>query len=245
MHDALAFKIRTQPDDTTCGPTCLHAVYRYYGLNIELRDVVEEIRTLDNGGTLAVFLGNHALARGFNATIYTYDLNLFDPTWFDTPGVSLAERLDTQLEFKCDPKLREASEGYIEFLGNGGTLKLQDLTSNLIRSHLKRGVPILTGLSATYLYRTAREYGPNDDFDDIRGLPSGHFVVMHGYDAATREVRIADPTLPGPFLDEQVYHVSIYRAICAVMLGVLTYDANLLMIEPRRHRKTNGHTDRR
>ncbi len=245
MRDALAFNIHPQPDDTTCGPTCLHAVYRYYGLQIDLARLIEQTRTLNAGGTLAAYLGSHALEQGFQATIYTYDLNVFDPTWFADADGSMVERLKRQLKFKKDAKLREASEGYIDFLDRGGTLRLEDLTASLIRRYLKRGIPILTGLSATYLYRTAREYGPNDDFDDIRGKASGHFVVMHGYDPERREVRIADPTRPGPILDEQVYHVSIYRVICAVMLGVLTYDANLLMIEPRRGRRGDGHPDRR
>ena len=83
----------------------------------------------------------------------------------------MADKLKEQLEHKHDDKLREASDGYIEFLNRGGKLKQEDLTTALIRRYLKRGVPILTGLSATYLYRTAREYGPNDDFDDIRGHP--------------------------------------------------------------------------
>lgn len=246
MRDALAFNIRAQPDDTTCGPTCLHAVYRYYDLDIDLADLVEQTRTLKSGGTLAAFLGCHALDHGFKATIYTYDLKVFDPTWFDTPGTPVADKLKQQLAHKHEHKLREATDGYVEFLGKGGRLRMQDLTTGLIRRYLKRGVPILTGLSATYLYRTPREYGPNDDFDDIRGHPSGHFVVMHGYDADKREVRVADPTRPGEILDEHVYHVSIYRVICAVMLGVLTYDANLLMIEPRRSRKPFvHHADRR
>ena len=33
MTDALRLPVQTlpQPDETTCGPTCLHAVYRYWG----------------------------------------------------------------------------------------------------------------------------------------------------------------------------------------------------------------------
>lgn len=240
MRDTLAFNIRSQPDDTTCGPTCLHAVYRYYGLHIDLAELVEQTHTLQSGGTLAAFLGCHALERGFRATLYTYDLKLFDPSWFDAPGVAMVDKLREQLAHKHDPKLREATDGYIDFMEKGGRLRLEDLTTGLIRRYLKRGIPILAGLSATYLYRTPREYGDDDHFDDIRGHPSGHFVVMHGYDASSREVRIADPTRPGEILDQQVYQVSIYRAICAVMLGVLTHDANLLMIEPRRQAKTDG-----
>src|SRR5437762_675447 len=33
LKDALRLPVETlpQPDETTCGPTCLHAVYRYWG----------------------------------------------------------------------------------------------------------------------------------------------------------------------------------------------------------------------
>ena len=30
-----------QPDETTCGPTCLHAVYRYWGETEPLAQVIE------------------------------------------------------------------------------------------------------------------------------------------------------------------------------------------------------------
>lgn len=60
MHDltpatlaSATLAIETQPDTTTCGPTCLHAVYRHFGDQI-------------------------ALARGYRATIHTWNLEVFD-----------------------------------------------------------------------------------------------------------------------------------------------------------------------
>jgi hypothetical protein len=55
------FAIEAQPDGTTCGPTCLHAVYRYFGDAIELAQVVREVPRLEEGGTLGGLLGVHAL----------------------------------------------------------------------------------------------------------------------------------------------------------------------------------------
>ena len=90
------FEILAQPDDTTCGPTCLHGVYRFYGDPIELAQVIHEVVPLESGGTLAVQLACHALRRGYRATLYTYNLALFDPTWFATPERDIAERLRPQ-----------------------------------------------------------------------------------------------------------------------------------------------------
>lgn len=232
----LQFEILPQPNESTCGPTCLHAIYRYYGDDLPLEQVIEETRELKGGGTLDVFLACHALRRGYKATIYTYNLQVFDPTWFD-PGVpDLAERLLAQRQIKPDDKLHAATDGYLEFMALGGKLRFEDLTSALMRRYLRRGAPILTGLSATFLYRSAREYGPKCDYDDIRGMPTGHFVVLCGYLKETRQVQIADPLATNPMAPGQFYLTGISRAVGAILLGIVTYDANLLIIEPRRRK---------
>ena len=210
-----------QPDETTCGPTCLHAVYRYWGADEPLADVIERTHKLEHGGTFAIFLACDALRQGFQATIYTYNLTVFDPTWF-SPGVDIAERL------------QRVTEGYLEFLELGGRLRLTDLSRPLIRGLLRRNLPIITGLSSTYLYRAVREYGPNDEPDDIRGLPSGHFVVIAGYDRKKRSVLVSDPYGLHPYGPSHEYWVSIDRVIGAVLLGIVTHDANLLVIYPPR-----------
>ena len=40
---AFDLEILTQPDDSTCGPTCLHAVYRYFKDPVALDDVIAEV----------------------------------------------------------------------------------------------------------------------------------------------------------------------------------------------------------
>lgn len=229
----LHLDIHAQPDDTTCGPTCLHAVYRYYGDDIRLRKVIRETRRLDGGGTLAVYLGLHALRRGYRATIYTYNLQVFDPTWFRPDGPDLKERLAARAQRRRSPKLKAAAAAYLEFLEQGGRLLYEDLTPALLRRHLKRGVPILTGLNATYLYGCARERveGETAVDDDVGGDPMGHFVVIHGYDKKTREVLLADPLADNP-TESHRYAVSQGRLQCAILLGIVTWDANLLVIEP-------------
>jgi len=87
------FEIRRQPDDVTCGPTCLHAIYRYFGDPVELAPLLEEIPMLRGGGTLDVLLATHALERGYRARIYTWNLQIFDPTWFALPRDEQRARL--------------------------------------------------------------------------------------------------------------------------------------------------------
>ena len=246
MAGTLELDILPQPDDTACGPTCLHAVYRYLGDTLDLPTVVREVTQLENGGTLAVMLANHALRRGYRATIYTYNVQIFDPTWFTQTDVDLHTKLVAQAAAKQDQKLRVATGAYLEFVRLGGVIRFEDLTTRLIRKHLVAGIPVLTGLSSTYLYRAPREAGPKDEEDDVRGVPAGHFVVLCGYDRDQRTVRVADPLHPNPLRLGTTYSITIERVLCAILLGVLTYDANLLMIEPhaRPKRKRRATADR-
>jgi hypothetical protein len=243
VRESLNFNIQAQPTDTTCGPACLHAVYNYLGDPVPLEQVIRETATLKEGGTLAVFLACHALKRGFSALIYTYNLNVFDPTWFTDSSVHITEKLEAQMKAKDNPLLHEATGGYLEFLSLGGELRFQDLTPSLIRKYLKRGLPILTGLSSTYLYRSAREYGYEGEWDDVRGTAAGHFVVLYGYNRDERTVMVADPFLPNPYSESHHYMIGIDRVLCSILLGVLTYDANLLIIMPGKRKRHNDKAD--
>jgi hypothetical protein len=234
LEKKLRLEILPQPDDTTCGPTCLQAVYRYYGHRLRLDRVIREVDQFEEGGTLAVLLGLHALNEGFAATLYAYNLQIFDPTWF-RPGVDIRAKLSARIRAKRHWKLRKASNAFIEFLMKGGEIRFHDLTPDLLVRHLEAGIPILTGLSATYLYHHAREFGLACVPDDVRGDPAGHFVVLSGFNRENNTVYVADPYEPNPLgRGAQHYEVNLYRAITAILLGVLTFDGNLLMIEPSR-----------
>ena len=238
----LHFDIWPQPDNTTCGPTCLHAVYRYYDDTIALSQVIEEVPTLEGGGTLSVYLAMHALQRGYRTTIIPYNLQVFDPTWAGLPPAEIILRLRRQAAVKEGmPGVQQVSEAYLDYLQRGGRLHFDVLTASLIRSYLKRGIPIMTGLSATYLYDCSREYDLDGEvvYDDVRGASCGHFVVLAGYNREARRALVADPFLPNPLAEGQHYAVAMDRLVCAILLGILTYDGDLLIIQQER-RKGRG-----
>jgi hypothetical protein len=230
----LQIKIKNQPDDITCGPTSLHAVYEYYGDKISLKDVISQVTYIDGGGTYAVLLACHALERGYDAKIYAYNLNIFDPSWF-RKDVDLISKLKEQSRYKKDKKLKVASDAYIRFLKLGGKIRYEELTRSLLKKYFEKGVPILTGLSATYLYQTKREFTGKKNksvYDDVKGYPMGHFVVLCGYDEEKKHIVIADPYINHPF-KSNYYSVNIYRLINSILMGIVTYDSILLIIEPK------------
>lgn len=229
--------ITNQPDDETCGPTSLHAVYQYHNDSITLEQTIKEVRRVNSGGTIAPYLGIHALSRNYKATIYTYNLEIFDPTWLQGKNIDakwLTSKLEKQLKFKKNKKLNEATKAFIEFIGLGGNIGYHELNADLLKKYFNKKVPILTGLSATYLYQSKREKVNTNGtivYHDIEGEPCGHFVVLSGYDRHKRSIIVADPHRENPISHDNYYKVSSSRLINAILLGVMTYDGNLLIIE--------------
>jgi hypothetical protein len=225
--------ITPQPDDVSCGPACLEAVYRHHGVHVPLGDLLRDVPPLHNGGRLAVQLGIHALDQGLRVRLFTYNLEAFDPTWFGRPPEELADRLRAQRRVKTSRRLREATELYLAFLERGGRIEHELLTQELLAGFLDEGLPLLAGVCATYLYGCPREVGDVVlSYDDVRGRPTGHFVVLYGHDDATRTMHVADPAPDNPRFGSHHYAVGVERVIGAMLLGAFTWDANFLVVEP-------------
>jgi hypothetical protein len=235
MKKEIPFKMTRQPDNTSCGPTALTAVYHYFKDFIPVEQVIKEVTQFEKGGgTLAVILGLHALSRGYDVTLYSYNLNIFDPTWSAITHEQMIEKLELQLKEKGnDEKFKTASLAYIKFLKNDGRLRLQRISSDLIRKYVMLDLPVLTGLSATYLYWNKRTNPVTNICDDIAGGPEGHFVVLHGIDLGRSVVKVGDPWHKNPFDNSLHYSVSMDILIASILLGIVTYDGNLLIIRPK------------
>ncbi len=230
--------ITKQPDDESCGPTSLYAIYRYYQHEITLEEVIKTVERIPSGGTIAALLGKHALQQGYEVSLYVYNLKIFDLTWFTQKLSSqqIRDKLVAQLAYKNDVRFLEVTQAYLDFIDLGGKILQQDLTTPLLKSFFDLKIPIITGLSSTYLYGCSREYQDENSktvYDDLKGEPCGHFVVLKGYDEKSKNIVVADPHLGSLIANSHYYKVSYHRLMNAIMLGVLTYDANLLVIQPK------------
>ena len=226
-----------QPDDVSCGPTCLLQVYRYWGDPVPFDEIRAATRRNPDGGTLAVYLGLSALARGYRARIYPFDPDVFDPTWAALGARGLRKKLLLAAQAAEGAKSRTQILAYEEFLAAGGEVVLTELTRRLLVAILERGRPILTGLSATWLYRQAREDPDTNEVDDVRGRPAGHFVVVCGYGGGGTSFVLRDPQSHVPMRRTGRYTVPASRLTNSILLGASTYDSDLLEIWPAGRRR--------
>src|SRR5262245_29372733 len=122
-----------QPDECSCGPTCLLQVYRYYGDLMPFDELCEGITRHADGGTLAVHLASAALHQGYEARITSWNYRLFDPTWARLETGALRAKLRARAAVSRDRKRRGALLAYDDFLCEGGKLELGvDLTPALL-----------------------------------------------------------------------------------------------------------------
>jgi hypothetical protein len=225
----LPVDVEQQPDDESCGITCLQAIFRYYHHEVQLDQLRQEVEHWQSGGTVSVNLARNAIDHGFDATVYSYNIQIFDPTWRHLPVEALADKLKQRQRRIRSKKQKKVIGFYLDFLRKGGTIKFDDLDEELFNRLFLARTPIIVGLSATYLYQSMRET-PNCDDDDIIGNPVGHFVVVAGWDADSRTVLVQDPLQRNPISKTGTYTLPFTKFSNAVMLGALTYDENMLVL---------------
>jgi hypothetical protein len=233
MDVELPVTIERQPDYTTCGPTALHAIYRYWGDAITLPEVIAQTDKVPGGGTLGVHLSLHALARGYEVDTWVCNVRHVDPTWFQQP-TDIVAKLKARAAGKGlleDPRYGPAVLAVERYVEGGGRFAWGDLSPALLARVLGEGTPLLTGTNGTYLYQCSRETekGP----DDVLGDPFGHFIVLRGYAERDHSISIADPLLDNPLHGTKYYRANVFRLIGAIFLGVGSDDGNLLRIRPK------------
>ena len=64
----------------------------------------------------------------------------------------------------------------------------------------------------------------------------GRLVDPSAYNREDRSVSVADPLKKNPIASSRYYSVNLYRLVCAIMLGILSYDGNLLIIQAKKRK---------
>ena len=175
-----------------CAPTALNQIFSYYGLNIELKDLIKRCETKIKYKDWEYKAASVALDEGFKVDIYSTSLELFDPSWFKISRNKLINKLNKRLKFVLKSNKSDWRNGYIKywhedaiketvnFLENGGNIKFDLFNEKMIYNILSRKIPILVCfLDVNLFYCYKRKY--NNKYNDIKGMNFGHSVVVSGY----------------------------------------------------------------
>ena len=119
--------------------------------------------------------------------IYTYNLTVFDPTWFGRRTPDLIERLHAQVRAKADPRLSEATDAYLEFLDDSGNL--EGYMRRLVESFNPQAAHGLMCRNTVSVGWDGRLY--DCDFNQMLDIPVSEGAPTHirSFDVASLEAR--------------------------------------------------------
>lgn len=225
--------ILPQPDAESCGPACLHAVFRYFHQYTTLEEVIQGVGPKATGPVPMVHLAQDAIDRGFSATLHTCHFNIFDPGWKGLSKKGLLNKLRGMMENLSDKKLMNALYAYIHFLHSGGSLLFDPIDQNLFNKYLCCGFPVLCRINAARHYDHQQD-GPLDIHPHMAGRDTtgqaSKFVVLYSMHGDV--VDVADPYPQNPLGDGHHYPVDAFHLLSSIEADKGTYDASLLVLSP-------------
>lgn len=173
-----------------CGPICLRMLLSYYGRDIGDEEIIQSFTYLENGISIPE-LGSYMLKNGFDAEIVTLNPHLFS---YNMLGLSdqaairqhLANRI---LQHKKEER-KIVNQHMIDFMDQGGTLRLKIPDAADLHSELEAGRPVLASMITLYL---EQHCGYNFHFTIVTGLDADHVYVNDPLKNETKPSQYAWP----------------------------------------------------
>lgn len=219
---------KIEQEDNECGPAAAAQVLNYFGIEPNMRDIVEKcsnsFKFRDWDYQIALYLLN----QGLSITINTFHSFTIDPSWFNLPMDQLSKKLVQVLKFlySNSPRLKTKDytawhnidveiseiESALRFINKGGLITFSPISFELIKKQLDDGNPIICAYDAILLHGMKRGFRGKPD--DIGGVPLGHMAVISGYE--NRDFYLVDPSYW--YRKEEVYKVSSDRLINTILI---------------------------
>jgi peptidase C39-like protein len=222
----LPIRSEIQPDDTSCGISCLKMLLAFHGISLSFDEMREIIPPLPDIGLYDSHVGKAALDLGFSVTIYSYNYTIFHPLWNHLTRKDLIRHLSTKNKSSMTPLQEFATKSYIEFMEAGGEVLFYPLSKELLLAFFEKGLPVMVALDMCFLYDSMVYY------ENTTEPRATHFVVLHGYNPENNTFRISDPwhSIPLPNNMGQ-FSLDADRVINAIFLGQNRNDAAVVVIQ--------------
>lgn len=227
-----------------CGPACLFAIFKHYNID---NITEEEIILLASKKSFKqrdwlYRLGTVAQKEGLKTSTITLSTSIIDLSWRKLKIADLLEKLKKRKlwfnkisrnlkivspEYLAEHELQiniAELEAMIEYIKQGGLIKLQPLTLRIIKRSIDQDKYIIAALDATIAFSLSRIF--KNKFDDIKGSAWGHLVVINGYN--NNKLKVVNPS--------RRYTGSYYDWLDSDMVveAIVRRDRNVLIIGKNR-----------
>ncbi|MBD3362355.1 hypothetical protein GF362_01395 [Candidatus Dojkabacteria bacterium] len=220
--------IKQKADSSACGPSCLQAIYKYYGKDLKLKMILEDLHIDKDTSTYVSQLARHLNTNHLSTTLISSNPFVVSPDWKAKPKKVVIKELKEWI-------LHHFNKGKVEniwikealyllfYLQEGGNLKISNITTDLIDKYLEDQNLILCCLAENWIWGK-RKISKVVEYDNIKGHVNGHFVIV--YDKNKGDYQISDPYPTSIENKEGLYAINKEELLTAT----LTWSHEILIV---------------
>ncbi len=199
----------------SCGPVCLLNVYRYFGIKTELKDILKELRIDDKTTTYPAQLASHLLSNGLKTVFINTNPFVVSPSWKNIRNKELVQKLTKWLKKNKKGRWEKSAKYLLKYLKKGGEIKICDLSTKMIDEYMAEGYLLICCLEESWIWGERKIKGTNK-FDDIKGEPRGHFIIL--YDKEGEDYLVSDPYPTGLKNRNGLYKLDKNKLLAATLV---------------------------
>ena len=183
-----------------CVQTAASQLLSFYNINKTVEEIKKEVPVYitSDGKPLGSSLGHIAAyftTLGFQTTIHTVDIELFDRSWNSSDNKMLKDNLLQRRKYLRHSRYEAAAldmvvDGYVQFLNKGGTIEFPIVDEQYISKLLEKG-PVYAVVSYNFLNQVAKYSARSEERptkDAISGSPSTHVIIITKFNNGLFEI---------------------------------------------------------
>jgi hypothetical protein len=193
-HMKLSIPLEIQKKDSLdCGIISLLMVFKYFGIKKSFKDIQKDLK-VDKVGTYAPQMGTFMLKNGFNSVeIITQHPGIFTIKDRGKSQKQILSQIEELLLEEEEEQNRKVLNYFVEFLKNGGKVKVKIPGVDDIQKGIKEKTPMIALLTTNFLTELEPEF--NFHFNVITGIDKD-FVYLNdpspNQDGGRKKCRIND-----------------------------------------------------
>jgi hypothetical protein len=230
-----------QEEAADCAQAAAAQILAFYDVHKTVGDIKSEVGVGKDAsgkpvGSSVGHLAAYLIGLGFEVTMHTSDIQVFDRSWIDLDVQELIQNIRRRTPQVQHPRyeadlITEVCEGFIVFLEKGGKMDFSVVDEAYLHSLLEQG-PIYTVINYQFMFDAPKgQYSKGQDrfiTETIKGQPNTHAIVISGYKEG--KFSVIDPDKP---VEESERWVDASRLVGAYYLADMDIDSILLTLTPK------------
>ncbi len=177
-------------NSNSCGPVCVQNIYEHFGMIKTLQQINADLNITPETVTFMSQLARTLHFHGLQTRIHTCNPHYLTYEWKNLNEGQLIEKIKKWITHVRGHNWMTDCIQFLFYLQEGGKVTIENVSATLIDSILEKGNVVLCCVEDSWLWEKRKIVG-SQDFDDIKGQGTGHFITVYGSEG--NEYLLSDP----------------------------------------------------